>query len=142
MSGRCGGLHRPRRGAGGVGGAVVIVLVVIVIASAGRAVAPEALTGLEIALIAIGGVLAAAVVAGVTVLVVLARREAVARRDGTRRIAAPAVRVLPAKRAGAIEPLRQVYEMPVDGRPARARARDAGTAGTTAASSANEHQTR
>ena len=126
MSGRCGGLHRPSRGAGGPGKAVVTVLVVVVIASAGRAVAPEALTGLEIALITISSVLAAAVVAGVTVLIVLARREALARRDGTRRIAAPVVRVLPAKRDKAIEPPRQVYQLPVDGRPARARARDAG----------------
>jgi hypothetical protein len=109
MSGRCGGLHRPGRGAGGLGKAVVIVLAVIVLAAAGRAVAPAALTGLEITLITISGVLAAAVVAGVTVLIVLARREALARRDGTRRIAAPAVRVLPAKRAEAIEPPRPVY---------------------------------
>jgi hypothetical protein len=109
MSGRCGGLHRPGRGAGGLGKAVVIVLAVIVLAAAGRAVAPAALTGLEITLITISGVLAAAVVAGVTVLIVLARREALARRDGTRRIAAPAVRVLPAKRAEAIEPPRSVY---------------------------------
>jgi hypothetical protein len=109
MSGRCGGLHRPGRGAGGLGKAVVIVLAVIVLAAAGRAVAPAALTGLGITLITISGVLAAAVVAGVTVLIVLARREALARRDGTRRIAAPAVRVLPAKRAEAIEPPRPVY---------------------------------
>src|SRR5580704_8067973 len=109
MSGRCGGLHRPGRGAGGLGKAVVIVLAVIVLAAAGRAVPPAALTGLEITLITISGVLAAAVVAGVTVLIMLARREALARRDGTRRIAAPAVRVLPAKRAEAIEPPRPVY---------------------------------
>ena len=108
MSGRCGGLHRPGRGASGLGKAVVIVLAVIVLAAAGRAVAPAALTGLEIALITMSGVLAAAVVAGVTVLIVLARREALARRDGTRRIA-PAVRVLPAKSAEAIEPPRPVY---------------------------------
>jgi len=108
MSGRCGGLRHPGRGGGGPGKAVVIVLAVIVVAGAGRAVVPAALTGLEIALITIGGVLAAAVVAGVTVLIVLTRREALARRDGTRRIA-PAVRVLPAKRAEAIEPPRPVY---------------------------------
>ena len=126
MSGRCGGLHRPSRGAGGPGKAVVIVLVVVVIASAGRAVAPEALTGLEIALITISSVLAAAVVAGVTVLIVLARREALARRDDIRQLAPPAVRGVPAKRGRAIESPDQVYEMPVDGRPARARARDAG----------------
>ena len=108
MSGRCGGLHRPGRGASGLGKAVVIVLAVIVLAAAGRAVAPAALTGLEIALITMSGVLAAAVVVGVTVLIVLARREALARRDGTRRIA-PAVRVLPAKSAEAIEPPRPVY---------------------------------
>jgi|SRR5690348_8368960 len=108
MSGRCGGLHRPGRGASGLGKAVVIVLAVIVLAAAGRAVAPAALTGMEIALITMSGVLAAAVVAGVTVLIVLARREALARRDGTRRIA-PAVRVLPPKSAEAIEPPRPVY---------------------------------
>ena len=78
MSGRCGGLHRPGRGASGLGKAVVIVLAVIVLATAGRAVAPAALTGLEIALITMSGMLAAAVVAGVTVLMVLARREALA----------------------------------------------------------------
>ena len=109
MSGRCGGLHRPGRSDGGVGRAVVIVLVVIVIASAGRAVAPEALTGLEMALITISGVLAAAVVTGITVLVVLARREALARRNDTRRVESRTVPVPPAAQARVIEPPRRVY---------------------------------
>ena len=109
MSGRCGGLRRPGRGADGPGRAVVIVLAVVVLASAGRAVAPAALTGLEIALITISGVLVAAVVAGVTVLIVLARRDAVARLDDTRPLAARTMRELPPRRAAAIEPRQRMY---------------------------------
>ena len=66
-----------------------------------------ALDAFGIALIAIGDVLTAAAAAGVTVLVLLARREARPRLLGDART----VRVLPSGRARGIEPPRQVLNI-------------------------------